>query len=106
MLLWKKDNQTPSALADATIRDATTMTRLLDSMVKKDLVNRIADTNDRRRVIIHLSKKGKSLQKVLVPIAKQFIKETLEDIPNSEVEAAMRTLQKITNKLINYDTKK
>ncbi|MFT5343017.1 MAG: DNA-binding MarR family transcriptional regulator, partial [Paracoccaceae bacterium] len=33
LILWSKGAQTPSVLADATIRDRKTVTRLLDGMV-------------------------------------------------------------------------
>ena len=60
--LWCKDGQRQQDLADVVHKDKTSITRLIDSMEKHDLVVRIPDRMDRRQKLIYLTDKGKRLR--------------------------------------------
>lgn len=100
VLLWRADGQTPGALAEATIRDRTTVTRLVDGMANKKFVVRKTDGDDRRRSLVCLSQKGQSLQDVLVPIAKTMIAECCEGLSAREIKQTVSTLRTMTNNLL------
>lgn len=100
MQLWVKDDQTPSNLADNTIRDRTTVTRLLDGMVKKGLVTRTQSETDRRQICIKLSPTGQEMEKRLVPIAKGLIADALDGIDKQDVDKALEVLRKMNENLI------
>ena len=69
--LSTEDGQTPSQLAQALRLDASSITGLLTRLEKKELVQRVYSTEDRRSVHVHLLPAGSTL---LVPI-----NETIED---------------------------
>lgn len=103
LILWRRGGQTPSELAELTFRDRTTITRLVDTMVKKDLVVRYSDPKDRRRVLIDVSEKGSSLKAELIPIAQVSIDDAMEGIAPEDVDITIKTLRKMTQNLLPQD---
>lgn len=104
LILWSKGEQTPTALADVTFRDRTTITRLIDQMVKKQFVVREHDEKDRRRVFIKASDKGEALKDELVPIAKSMIATATSGISPKDIETTVKTLNQMTNNLLSKET--
>lgn len=100
LILWKDREQTPGAIADTTFRDRTTVTRLIDGMVKKQLVERDLDSHDRRKSIVRASDRGVELKDELVPIAIELITESLKGIDPKEIEITVRTLKAMTHNLL------
>lgn len=103
LILWSKGEQTPSALADMTFRDRTTITRLIDQMVKKQFVVREHDEKDRRRVLIKASEKGHALKDELIPIAKSMIDTATSGISPQDIETTVKTLSLMTNNLLSRE---
>lgn len=103
LFLWQKDGRRPSDLADLTIRDRTTMTRLLDTMERKGFINRHADQKDRRRISVMLSDQGRDLQTMLVPIAKGLIEQSLHGIGLTEMETTVSVLRRMMANLQNRE---
>ena len=99
LVLWQKGPQSPSALADVTFKDRTTVTRLIDAMVRKKLVTRTEDQVDRRRRVVTLSARGSNLEAELVPIAQTLIEQALHGIPAADIEITTRTLRTMTQNL-------
>ena len=60
--LWDEDGWTQSELAMMTYKDKANITRILDAMAKRDLIERKPDLNDRRVFRVHLTEKGKKLK--------------------------------------------
>lgn len=96
LILWNKGAQTPSVLADATIRDRTTVTRLLDGMVAKGLVKRDIDPNDRRKTRVQVSELGLSLKDGLVAVAQGLIAQTLDGLSSEDVDTTVQTLRRMS----------
>ena len=103
LILWSKGEQTPSALAEVTFRDRTTITRLIDQMVKKQFVVREHDEKDRRRVLIKASDKGQALKDELIPIAKSMIATATSGISPQDIETTVKTLSLMTNNLLSRE---
>lgn len=99
LVLWQKGPQSPGALADVTFKDRTTVTRLIDAMVRKKLVTRAEDAADRRRSVVALSPDGSALESDLVPVAQKLIAQALDGIPVSDIETTTRTLRAMTENL-------
>ena len=59
--LWRQDGVNQQEIADIIIKDKSSTTYLIDNLVKRNLVVRIADENDRRNKLIFLTKEGKQL---------------------------------------------
>jgi len=97
--LWTKDGQSQSALSELTLRDAPTLSRILDTMQKADLVSRVVDEQDARTRLVKLTKAGKALQAKLVPVAKRLVSRLEHDISESDLETTHRTLGKMLENL-------
>lgn len=48
-------------IGNESFKNAPTISRIIDNLVKKDLVSRISEENDRRKTAISLTEKGKKL---------------------------------------------
>jgi DNA-binding MarR family transcriptional regulator len=59
------DRHGMSELAEFTQLPPGSLTRLIDGMVADNLVHRKADPRDRRRVLVHLTRRGVALQRRL-----------------------------------------
>ncbi len=99
LVLWSKGPQSPSSLSEQTIRDRTTVTRLIDTMVRKELVVRSENPTDRRRSDISLTATGKALEPELVAVAMEMIGQATEGISQQDLEATRRTLQRVSSNL-------
>ena len=64
-LLARGDRLGMSELADFTQLAPASLTRLIDGMVADNLVHRKADPGDRRRVLVHTTRRGLALQRRL-----------------------------------------
>ena len=73
------------------------MTRILDGMQKKGLVQRKADENDRRVQRIYVTQRGKELEKPLREIATANMKKGLEGLPTEDINNLTRILDVIIN---------
>lgn len=60
--LWDRDCQSQTELNLWSIKEASTVTRQIDKLVRKGYVERYNGTEDRRTVFIRLTSKGKQLQ--------------------------------------------
>ena len=99
LVLWQKGPQSPSALADVTFKDRTTVTRLIDAMVLKKLVTRTEDALDRRRSVVALSARGEALEAELVPLSQSLIAQALVGISPEDIETTTRTLKAMVENL-------
>lgn len=89
----------PSELAHKTLRDVTTVSRLIDRLERKGLIARTRTRQDRRIVDISLTATGEETFARLMPITSELIADSLRDIPPSDIEQLVQTLQKISANL-------
>lgn len=68
-----------SELADFALLPAPSVTRLIDRMAADNLVHRKADPRDRRRVLVHITARGRALQRRLVRRIEQERETILAD---------------------------
>jgi MarR family transcriptional regulator, organic hydroperoxide resistance regulator len=62
LVLWENDGLTVSELGERLFLDSGTLTPLLKRMESADLLSRLRDTQDERRVLIRLSASGRKLK--------------------------------------------
>ncbi len=93
--LWTKDGWIQTELARMSGKDNASMTRMLDGMQKKGLIERKADENDRRAQRIFLTEKGRSLEKPLKKIASENVSKGLKNISSKDVQELKRILEAI-----------
>jgi MarR family transcriptional regulator for hemolysin len=99
--LFKQGPMTQVEIASLMMRDKTTITRRIDGLVKKQLVKRNPDPDDRRYFRVKLTAPGHRALEVMIPLVRNFQQEVLSDIPDEEKAITIKTLKYISNKLIN-----
>ena len=99
--LLEQGPMTQVAIATATMRDKTTITRRINGLVKKGFVERNSDQKDRRCFRIELTTSGHQALKVMTPLVAEFQQEMLSDIPDEEKMTTIKTLQHISEKIID-----
>ena len=99
--LWKEDGINQQQLCERTFRDKPSITRLIDNLVKLDLVARKSNKDDKRVNFIFLTAAGKALQDQTVEIANQTMDEALINITKVEIETVKNVLQKVYDNLQN-----
>lgn len=65
VLLADGAGHTMSQLAEFALLPAPSLTRLIDRMVAENLVYRTADPHDRRRVLVHVTSRGRAMHRRL-----------------------------------------
>jgi DNA-binding MarR family transcriptional regulator len=97
ILLMREADQTaaPSALADKAGVSRATMTGLLDGLEREGLVERIFDTDDRRRITIHLTPAGQSKLDIVMPDYYQRVRRLMAPLSELEREQFMTLLTRI-----------
>jgi len=97
--LWNKGGQNQQELADATLKNKTSIARLLNGLEEKKLVARVPDKIDRRNKLIYLTRRGKKLPENLAELAKKTLKEAQIGISEDEIEVCKKVLSKIIQNL-------
>ncbi len=62
LVLWEEDGLSVSAIGDRLALDSATLSPLLRRLERAGLVNRIRDSADERRVVVHLTDQGRELE--------------------------------------------
>lgn len=95
--LWRNDGLTQLEIAQATFRQQTSTSRILDNLVKRALVYRAPNPSDRRSNLVYLTEKGKSLQKSLIKTVKQTMNEAVSEIDEADLNHCLEVLQTISD---------
>lgn len=99
--LWCKDGQRQQDLADVVHKDKTGITRIVDSMEKRNLVVRIPDRSDRRQKLIYLTNKGKELQGELMQLIQNIYLDAEQGIEPEYLDILKKVLTEINSNLSN-----
>ncbi len=94
-----KDGQIQNDLAFITNRSKTSLTRLINTMEKKELVHRVISKEDKRINHIHLSKLGKEIFSDSLPVLKDLIIELQDGISEEDIERTKKVLSRIQNNI-------
>jgi DNA-binding MarR family transcriptional regulator len=97
--LWRKDGLNQQEIADRTLRDKSGMTYLLDNLIKRKLVKRSADKNDRRNKLIFLTKEGLALKDLLYPWVADVYGLASEEIAPEDLQNGVSLISKMVNNL-------
>ncbi len=93
--LWERDGQPQSELSEATFRDAPTMSRIIDGLASRELLERRAHPEDGRVRLVHLTRTGKALEKKLVPLAEKIVTDLVAGIDERSLVTTRNTLRKM-----------
>src|SRR3984885_10846919 len=97
--LWKKDGINQQEIADFTLRDKSSMTYLLDNLVKRKMVMRVEDENDRRNKLIYLTKEGNDLKEQLHPWVAEVYEMASEEVNINDLKNSILLVNKMISNL-------
>ena len=98
-VLWEEDGLTQRELSQRVgMMEPTTVTAL-NGMEKRDYVKRVRNTDDKRKVNIYLTKKGRALRNVLLPHAIDVNIRSVQGVSVEDVETIRRVLHTMRQNL-------
>ena len=94
-ILWYNEGISIKELADRSQRDKTTISRVVDNMIKRDLIRRLDNMEDKRAKRIFLTDKGRNLQDQLVMLSGEIYVQALGNLSDEELDHTLAVIQKI-----------
>lgn len=82
-------------LGNITFKDPPTMTRILDLLVKKELVTRLSSSSDRRKFTIDLTEKGKEVHKKANEIITEVRKQAWNNLNENDYDTLVKIMDTI-----------
>ncbi|MHA1192396.1 MAG: MarR family winged helix-turn-helix transcriptional regulator [Promethearchaeota archaeon] len=101
--LWKTDGVQFKTLANACCCSQSTITGIVDTMEKKDIVVRKMNPKDRRSVLVILTDKGKTLEKE-TPNMNTILDNCCSGFAPNDIEDLTKMLKKLDNSLIGAES--
>lgn len=95
--LFNKSRMTMAEIANKIGRDKSTVTALIDKLVKLEYVVKERDTQDTRVVYVALTEKGKELEPIFEEISAKVLETFYLGVSKKEKEELTKTLNKIYN---------
>ncbi len=93
--LEERGEITMNGLAEEMRLHGTTMTRMVDALVDKGLVERLNDPADRRVVRVRLSQRGRAAATELGARRRDFLASSFRDVPDEDLQAMMDGLRRL-----------
>ena len=97
--VWKNEGISQKDIAEYCGKDKTSVTKIIDTLEKRNLMVRYPDQIDQRIKRVILSNKGKELMKNAMPIMEQTRNEVRKGISDQEIGLFKTVLSKIYNNL-------
>ncbi len=97
--LKKEDGLSQFEIAGRTFKDAPTVTRIIDLLCKKNLLERLPDAEDRRKFKIFLTKNGKAKIVQVLPMVESFRAGAWSRLSDNEINQLKNILNTIFNNL-------
>ena len=99
LALYDEDGITQNELCERVHVDQSTMAHTLKRMERDGLINRSADPTDRRRAIIRLTSRARSLQPILTAAAVEVNAVATRGVDSAEADAAMSVVARLIDNL-------
>jgi len=84
---------------DNILKDKTTTMRLVDTLEKKRLIERVADGTDRRHNLLYSTEEGKHLIEQTIPFINDAFQSIFSDIETDQLIATMNVLKEVIGRL-------
>jgi len=97
--IWKQEGISQKEIAEYCGKDKTSVTKIIDTLEKKNYLVRFSDQIDQRVKRVVLSNKGKKLMNDAMPVIKQTKSELRTGISNREINLLKSILGKIYTNL-------
>jgi len=95
MSLYKNKVTTQKEILRLTYGDEASITRLVDRLESKGYLNRVTDTQDKRKKKLILTQEGIELTETLTSYACEVNQELVKVLDKSEIETFLKLFQKV-----------
>ena len=93
--VWQLESASQKVFGEITLKDKTSISRLVDILDKKNLVVRVEDQIDHRIKRVILTNAGKQLFFDVLPIMEKTREEVRKDISDQDIETFKKVLSSI-----------
>ena len=93
--LFTSGDASQTELANGTYKDAPTVSRIVDKLSKKKLVERRRFPNDRRRYLVCITANGKDVHERIMPYVQELRRQTWNGLSESDFNRLQDILQHI-----------
>ncbi len=97
--LFDQDGEMITRLAEYSLIEQSRLTRIIDQMDRRGLVQRKTDSADRRRVRVYLTAQGRKVAATLVDSARRHEKQLLASLEGASGENLKHALQSLLQSL-------
>lgn len=80
----EQEGASQQEVSGLTFREPAAITRMLDHLIKKGLVSKVVDLEDRRKQLLYLSKEGRALYDLALPLVYQLREHALTGLNESQ----------------------
>lgn len=102
-VLWKKDNLTISEISKETSLAKNTVSIMVDGMVKKGILERNINPENRRQTIVSLTEYAKSIEEKYEDVSQQMNILFYQGFSEKEQEEFEGYLERIVNTLVSVE---
>ena len=99
-ILSEHDGLTQRELSEKVGVHPNTAVPALDNMEKHGLVKRVRDANDRRRMCVHLTPKGRRLRDEMIPDVKAMVYRSVANLTPAELDTFFKVMNRIEQNLV------
>jgi MarR family transcriptional regulator, organic hydroperoxide resistance regulator len=94
-MLWDEDGMTQRELGERVGINGPTMVIAINSMERADLVKRVQNRTDRRKINIFLTERGRKLKRKLWPMAAEVLALGLSGLSRNQIYSLNKMLMQI-----------
>lgn len=98
-ILWDKQPLSQQNIADIIQKDKNSVTKIIDSLEKKNLVKRSMDKKDRRINQIELTEGADALKKTTTQVAIEFMNGAIKGIKEQDLDTFVDVMRQLKNNL-------
>ena len=98
-ILWEKQSLSQQNIADIIQKDKKSVTKIIDSLEKKNLVRRVMDKKDRRINKIELTDEAVAMEKITTEVAINFMNDVIKGIDNKDLDNYVKVMHQLNDNL-------
>ena len=98
-ILWEKQSLSQQNIADIIQKDKNSVTKIIDSLEKKNLVRRVMDKKDRRINKIELTDEAVAMEKITTEVAINFMNDVIKGIDNKDLDNYVKVMHQLNDNL-------
>jgi len=100
--LWEKEGLYLTEITDMTGRDKYTISRIVNLLTKKGLIESRPDRADKRRTNLYLTPQGRELQEPLTRLVEEFTAKLFQGFSDQDIAQAKRLTQGILSNIEKF----